>query len=371
MRGDRLTVVLTANAAEPAPGARPAPVWLGGAWSSPRPRASSGTPRWCAPPPTSVVGLDFDGTLSPIVDDPAAAHIHPDAAEVLVDLADPGAAVAVVTGRPARQALDLGGLEEVGNAIGDAGKELYLFGQYGNERWTLHQPPGDLARARRTGWRRSCASCPGCCAGRRRGRAHRGEGARGRGAHPPARRTREAAYERLLPGSRELAERHELVVEPGRNVIEVRSPGHAQGGRGRDAWWRSSTPAPSSSPATTSATSRRSRRSRRCASGAADAAGLLGLGGGERAGRVRPTWWSRAPRASLTCCASSPPTPVTCGPDRRPPARFGTKPHAFRGGESVWYQTPAIRGPCSPTTNTGTAGGPARVESVPLKSPRR
>ncbi|MGZ6754324.1 MAG: trehalose-phosphatase, partial [Nocardioides sp.] len=86
--------------------------------------------------PSTVVGLDFDGTLSPIVDDPAAAHIHPDAAEVLVDLARQVSAVAVITGRPARQALALGGLEEVGNAVADAGKELYLFGQYGNERWS-------------------------------------------------------------------------------------------------------------------------------------------------------------------------------------------------------------------------------------------
>src|SRR4051795_12862781 len=83
-----------------------------------------------------VVGLDFDGTLSPIVDDPEQAHIHPDAGEVLADLAAQVRAVAVVTGRPARQALDLGGLEAVGNAIGDAGKELYVFGQYGNERWS-------------------------------------------------------------------------------------------------------------------------------------------------------------------------------------------------------------------------------------------
>src|SRR3954470_3550567 len=84
----------------------------------------------------SVVGLDFDGTLAPIVEDPAQAHIHPDAGPVLVDLAAQVRAIAVITGRPARQALDLGGLEQVGNAIGDAGKELYLFGQYGNERWT-------------------------------------------------------------------------------------------------------------------------------------------------------------------------------------------------------------------------------------------
>ena len=77
----------------------------------------------------AVVGLDFDGVLAPIVEDPAQAHIHPDAPEVLVDLADQVLAVAVVTGRPARQALDLGGLEQVGNAIGDAGKELLLSSQ--------------------------------------------------------------------------------------------------------------------------------------------------------------------------------------------------------------------------------------------------
>jgi trehalose 6-phosphate phosphatase len=49
-----------------------------------------------------VVGLDFDGVLSPIVEDPARAHIHPDAPQVLVELAEVVRAVAVITGRPAR-----------------------------------------------------------------------------------------------------------------------------------------------------------------------------------------------------------------------------------------------------------------------------
>src|SRR6476659_6005199 len=86
--------------------------------------------------PSVVVGLDFDGTLAPIVDDPESAHIHPDAPQVLTDLAAVVRAVAVITGRPARQALALGGLDEVGAAIGGSGRELYLFGQYGNERWS-------------------------------------------------------------------------------------------------------------------------------------------------------------------------------------------------------------------------------------------
>src|SRR4249919_3753010 len=86
--------------------------------------------------PQAVVGLDFDGTLAPIVDDPDRAHIHPDAGAVLEALAQQVRAVAVITGRPARQVLDLGGLESVGNAIASADADLYVFGQYGNERWS-------------------------------------------------------------------------------------------------------------------------------------------------------------------------------------------------------------------------------------------
>ena len=176
----------------------------------------------------TVVGLDFDGTLAPIVEDPSQARIHPDAGEVLVDLAEQVLAVAVVTGRPARQALDLGGLEGVGNAIGDAGKELYLFGQYGNERWTSTnrrvispRPPRGLASFRRELPRLAAPA-------RRRGRPHRGEGPGGRRAHPPAGRPRRT-FERLLPALEDLADRYDLIVEPGKQVIEVRSPGMHKG----------------------------------------------------------------------------------------------------------------------------------------------
>ena len=70
----------------------------------------------------AVIGLDFDGTLAPIVEDPTRAHIHPEAADALIELSAQVRAVAVITGRPARQARDLGGLEAVGNAIGSAVK---------------------------------------------------------------------------------------------------------------------------------------------------------------------------------------------------------------------------------------------------------
>ena len=74
--------------------------------------------------------------LAPIVEDPSEAHIHPDAADVLASLAERVLAVAVVTGRPARQAVALGGLEEVGERVVAAGRDLAVLGQYGNERWT-------------------------------------------------------------------------------------------------------------------------------------------------------------------------------------------------------------------------------------------
>src|SRR3954471_530192 len=176
----------------------------------------------------TVVGLDFDGTLAPIVEDPAEAHIHPEAGAVLAALADQVRAVAVITGRPARQALDLGGLEAVGNAIGDAGKELYLFGQYGNERWTSTnrriispRPPQGLATF--------SSDLP------RLLRRHHAEGAhieeKGLAVAVHTRRLPDpqAAFEELLPVLEERAARYDLVVEPGRQVIEVRAPGMHKG----------------------------------------------------------------------------------------------------------------------------------------------
>ena len=46
----------------------------------------------------AIVGLDFDGTLSPIVDDPESAHIHDDAPELLVELARAARALALDLG---------------------------------------------------------------------------------------------------------------------------------------------------------------------------------------------------------------------------------------------------------------------------------
>jgi trehalose 6-phosphate phosphatase len=50
--------------------------------------------------PDALVATDFDGTLSPIVADPAAAQLIPGGAEVLLRLADRVGELAVVSGRP-------------------------------------------------------------------------------------------------------------------------------------------------------------------------------------------------------------------------------------------------------------------------------
>ncbi|GAA1759026.1 trehalose-phosphatase [Nocardioides hankookensis] len=176
----------------------------------------------------AVVGLDFDGTLSPIVDDPERAHIHDDAPDVLLDLAREVGAVAVITGRPARQVLDLGGLEEVGEALANADADLYVFGQYGNERWSSHQrrimsprPPRGLASFERelTGVLRRADAADAWVEDKGLAVA----------VHTRRLPDADAAFQRLLPLIRDLASNHDLITEPGRNVIEVRSSGMHKG----------------------------------------------------------------------------------------------------------------------------------------------
>jgi trehalose 6-phosphate phosphatase len=177
---------------------------------------------------SAVVGLDYDGTLAPIVDNPELAHIHPEAPDVLIALAHVVRAVAVITGRPARKALALGGLDEVGQEIGDRGGELFVFGQYGHERWSSAQrrvvsppPPRGLSGFLR--------DLPRALREADAAEAFVEEKGLAIAAHTRRLDEPAAAFDRLLPRLNELAERYGLVVEPGRNVIEVRSPGADKG----------------------------------------------------------------------------------------------------------------------------------------------
>ena len=75
-------------------------------------------------PAASAVLTDFDGTLSPIVPDPAEAYPLPEAPGVLGALARRFAVVAVVSGRP---------VAFLAQRLAAAGPGLRLFGAYGLE----------------------------------------------------------------------------------------------------------------------------------------------------------------------------------------------------------------------------------------------
>src|ERR1700733_8004565 len=89
-----------------------------------------------ADPAHALVATDYDGTLAPIVDDPAAAVPAPGAVAALAMLAGLAGTVAVITGRAAADAVSLGGLAAVPGLI--------VLGHYGAQRWqagVLSQPP--------------------------------------------------------------------------------------------------------------------------------------------------------------------------------------------------------------------------------------
>ncbi|MCR4513832.1 trehalose-phosphatase [Aeromicrobium sp. 50.2.37] len=77
-----------------------------------------------------LLGLDFDGTLAHVVDDPTRAFAHPDAVTAVARLGHVLGQVAIVTGRPVDQALTLSGFRGLPGL-----ERLVICGQYGAERW--------------------------------------------------------------------------------------------------------------------------------------------------------------------------------------------------------------------------------------------
>jgi trehalose 6-phosphate phosphatase len=170
-------------------------------------------------PGRALIALDYDGTLAPIVTDPAAARPHPDAVAALRRLAPLVGTLAVITGRAARAAVELGGLDQVPGLI--------VLGQYGRQRWesgtlTSPPPPPGVACARR--------ELPGVLAA-----AGAPEGTwtedKGDALAVHTRRTADPALalDRLRGPLADLAARAGLAVEPGRMVIELRPPGSDKG----------------------------------------------------------------------------------------------------------------------------------------------
>ncbi|MDH6218415.1 trehalose-phosphatase [Streptomyces pseudovenezuelae] len=175
-------------------------------------------------PAATVVGLDFDGTLAPIVPDPEQARAHPGAVTALAALAPKIASVAVVTGRPAGVAVRHGGFAGVPGL-----EHLVVLGHYGAERWDA--ATGEVsAPAQHPGVAAVRAELPGFLDGIG---AWQGtwieEKGRAVAVHTRRAADPQAAFEALREPLTDLATRHGLVVEPGRLVLELRPPGMDKG----------------------------------------------------------------------------------------------------------------------------------------------
>ncbi|WP_367043239.1 trehalose-phosphatase [Streptomyces sp. Je 1-332] len=188
------------------------------------PAGREGLAALLARPGKTVIALDFDGTLAPIVPDPEQARAHPDAVPALAALAPKVLSVAVVTGRPAGVAVRHGGLAGVPGL-----EHLVVLGHYGAERWdavsaTVHaaEPHPGVAAVR--------AELPGFLdtIGAWRGTWIEEKG-RAVAVHTRRAADPQAAFEALRDPLAELASRHGLIVEPGRMVLELRPPGMDKG----------------------------------------------------------------------------------------------------------------------------------------------
>jgi trehalose 6-phosphate phosphatase len=172
-----------------------------------------------ADPGRALIAADFDGTLAPIVADPAAVSAHPAAVPALRALAGQVGTLAIITGRPALIAVELGGFTGIPGLI--------VLGHYGWEQWQDGQlaappPPPGVAIAR--------AELPVLLAG---AGAADGTWVEDKG-HSLAVHTRRAAdpvaaLARVAGPLAELADRTGLRLERGRLVAELRPRGTDKG----------------------------------------------------------------------------------------------------------------------------------------------
>jgi trehalose 6-phosphate phosphatase len=143
----------------------------------------------------AAILLDFDGTLAPIVADPAAARPAPEAPAVLAALAERTAAVSVISGRP----------EAFIRSVLDA-PDVEVIGLYG----LVDAPPlaGEVLDAVRD----LAATEPGAEVEDKRVSV---------ALHVRRTADPDAAAERLLPATTAIADAHGLTAFVGKRVIEI------------------------------------------------------------------------------------------------------------------------------------------------------
>src|SRR5690606_12146929 len=176
-----------------------------------------------ADPEGTLIALDFDGTIAPIVDDPETAVADPDAVAALSRLGPLVKAIVVITGRPSRTAVRLGRFAE------QAGLDrMIVLGQYGVERWDAAedrysgQPePPEIGQVER--------ELPAMLAELGLPEARIEHKGRAIGVHTRELPDPAAAFTTLLPALGELAIKYGLRLEPGKFVLEIRASGSDKG----------------------------------------------------------------------------------------------------------------------------------------------
>jgi trehalose 6-phosphate phosphatase len=172
-----------------------------------------------ADPARALIASDYDGTLSPIVANPAMAAAADGAAAALARLAASVGTLAIITGRPTAEAVALGGFAGIDG--------LVVLGHYGAERWqagvlTAAPAPEGVAMAR--------GALPGLLAATGAGDGTRIED-KGSALAVHTRQASDPAAElaRLREPLAALAADAGLTLEPGRFVLELRPPGADKG----------------------------------------------------------------------------------------------------------------------------------------------
>ena len=173
-------------------------------------------------PDRAVLGCDFDGTLAPIVKRPEDSRPLPGALDALAAVARRICAVAIISGRPAGQVIQLGGFR------GAQGLEqLIVFGQYGRERWSaatdevIAPPTPPSVEAARGPMRDLVSGCP------------IGVTLEDKGAalvvHVRETEDPDEALHAVAPGIIKIAWQFGLMIEPARMAYELRPPGYDKG----------------------------------------------------------------------------------------------------------------------------------------------
>jgi trehalose 6-phosphate phosphatase len=169
-------------------------------------------------PSETLIATDFDGTLAPIVEDPAQAYADPNAVAALGRLGEHVGAVVVITGRPVRAAVQLGRFRGV------AGLQLMtILGQYGVERWNAADDeyllPPDPAQISAV-----AEELPKILDSLGMSEARIEDKGRAIAIHTRSLPDPKGALARLEEPLGDLAARHGLMLAPGKNVWEIRTP---------------------------------------------------------------------------------------------------------------------------------------------------